>query len=185
MWTRTTTSRSEYNYFRDYDPRIGRYVESDPVGLNGGLNTYGYVGASPLVFLDEFGLACRTTILIRDQWDAAGDQNIMTEKSWRTPKWSWELNGLSICVRYVGDTVFTVEMYRNVQFWQLNRTSKTCSTCTPCGGEGSLTCSDWSKPTPIDAKEVTSGPWFRSRTSFEERAGSDCVKVRKKPPGRT
>ncbi|MDM1022265.1 RHS repeat-associated core domain-containing protein [Acinetobacter sp. VNK23] len=33
-----------YNYFRDYDPITGRYVESDPVGLDGGLNTYGYVG---------------------------------------------------------------------------------------------------------------------------------------------
>ena len=33
-----------YNYFRDYDPITGRYVESDSIGLDGGLNTFGYVG---------------------------------------------------------------------------------------------------------------------------------------------
>ena len=33
-----------YNYFRDYDPELGRYIESDPIGLLGGLNTFGYVG---------------------------------------------------------------------------------------------------------------------------------------------
>lgn len=46
-----------YNYFRDYDPAIGRYVESDPVGLRGGINTYAYSGSSPLWNLDPLGLA--------------------------------------------------------------------------------------------------------------------------------
>jgi RHS repeat-associated protein len=45
-----------YNYFRDYDPSIGRYVESDPVGLTGGFNTYGYVGNNPVTFTDSRGL---------------------------------------------------------------------------------------------------------------------------------
>lgn len=52
----STTTRLIYNYFRDYDPAIGRYVESDPIGLNGGLNTYGYVDANPLHEVDPRGL---------------------------------------------------------------------------------------------------------------------------------
>ena len=44
-----------YNYFRDYDPTVGRYAQSDPIGLWGGLNTYGYVGASPVSHADPDG----------------------------------------------------------------------------------------------------------------------------------
>ena len=45
-----------YNYFRYYDPSTGRYITSDPVGLIGGLNTYGYVGGNPLYWIDRYGL---------------------------------------------------------------------------------------------------------------------------------
>jgi len=57
-------SNLHYNYFRDYDPALGRYVESDPIGLGGGINTYGYVLGNPVSLSDQDGLAAGVRVCV-------------------------------------------------------------------------------------------------------------------------
>jgi RHS repeat-associated protein len=45
-----------YNYHRYYDPKLGRYLRADPIGLFGGMNSYLYSLANPINRIDYFGL---------------------------------------------------------------------------------------------------------------------------------
>ncbi|WP_275943045.1 RHS repeat domain-containing protein, partial [Stenotrophomonas maltophilia] len=52
----TDVSGLFYNYQREYDPAVGRYSQSDPIGLAAGPNTFGYVMGNPMSWIDPEGL---------------------------------------------------------------------------------------------------------------------------------
>ncbi len=81
-----------YNYFRDYESSTGRYIESDPIGLAGGADTYSYTGANPLLAIDMRG----TDFWVDNGTSVAGlHQSVCVGKPWKA----------NFCISYGADSV--------------------------------------------------------------------------------
>ena len=48
-------TKTHYNFNRDYLPGVGRYIQSDPIGLDAGINQFAYANANPLSYFDSRG----------------------------------------------------------------------------------------------------------------------------------
>jgi RHS repeat-associated protein len=53
-----------YNWNRYYNPAIGRYISSDSLGIAGGLNTFGYAGQNPVMWIDPWAFAQTLTAVV-------------------------------------------------------------------------------------------------------------------------
>ena len=55
-------TKVHYNHWRYYRPDVGRYLRSDPIGLLGGSNSFGYAGQNSLTYIDPTGLLFRVIV---------------------------------------------------------------------------------------------------------------------------
>ncbi|MGJ7903159.1 RHS repeat-associated core domain-containing protein [Lysobacter sp. 1R34A] len=78
-----------YNYFRDYDAATGRYVQSDPIGLEGGISGYSYVNSRPFDLSDPLGLKPKDCYISADIAAA----NAVAETLPNSIKNNWEYGG--------------------------------------------------------------------------------------------
>jgi RHS repeat-associated protein len=92
-------TNTHYNYYRDYDPQTGRYSQSDPLGVRGGLATYVYVKNDSLSRIDPSGLQSVTgNWMIRPRFNIQ-DKGI---DGWEFVSPSWSLWGYMKFVRLRG-----------------------------------------------------------------------------------
>ena len=138
-----------HNGYRDYDPRTGRYVESDPIGLGGGWNTYAYVSGDPLGGMDPWGLSKEDVVRFQQQFEktvsrmtAEGVRNPDTTLNNRYGKWedTWmkfpggnfiarwykigkDGNGYEVCsgqTRILSSDLFKILTEKTDDVWQMS-----------------------------------------------------------------
>ena len=84
-----------YNYFRYYDPALGRYITSDPIGLAGGLNGFGYASSNPLRWTDSLGLTSDCSYYERRCKEVPDSEYYCDVapfvcKNWPDDPWDWD-----------------------------------------------------------------------------------------------
>jgi RHS repeat-associated protein len=171
---------TRYNYFRDYDPSTGRYIQSDPIGLGGGPNTYGYLQMRPTMRVDPLGLCDTVVRYFIGDWENEGSGTVETLASGeiKIPRYKWKITadpnyGLDpikkpaivpgFCYQFVGFSRTNWELLRHVQQQVKKKFRVVCSVC--CDQQS---CSDPQEVGLVNRRERYGVPWLRTRTSIDE-----------------
>ena len=140
-----------YNYFRDYEPGTGRYVEADPIGLDGGLNLYSYVDGNPVSFTDPLGLV----------------------------KWTGTFGGAAY-IEGVGAGFFKFDLTSECKCGKIVRIQGYISSVaaglgmTATGSGGSISFADYS---PCPKSDVANGGFIMTAATSSVLGGGSCSKI--------